>query len=210
MSRIVVAVVAAAGATRLARPLHLSAGGGMTICRRMAGELVKPGAPTREDLPEICGDCARGYAELCKLPAVQRRARKPVDRRWENMLAEHLRIYALPAFAREFRFHPVREWRFDFAWPQYLVAAEVDGGGWTFGRHNRPRTFAEDLAKMAHAQLLGWVVFRCTPQQVADGYALRWLRAHLLIRSGALDRQEAARDAKLMPEPPPRKPRTRD
>lgn len=33
---------------------------------------------------------------------------------------------------REFRFHPKRMWRFDFAWPAQKVALEFQGG--TFGR----------------------------------------------------------------------------
>src|SRR5215475_3616350 len=35
---------------------------------------------------------------------------------------------AAPRPDREFRFHPVRQWRIDFAWPAYRVAIEIDGG----------------------------------------------------------------------------------
>ena len=33
----------------------------------------------------------------------------------------------------EYRFHPVRRWRFDFANPEYKVAIEFEGGIWAAG-----------------------------------------------------------------------------
>ncbi len=33
-----------------------------------------------------------------------------------------------PAPKREFRFHPTRQWRFDFAWERERVAVELEGG----------------------------------------------------------------------------------
>lgn len=64
---------------------------------------------------------------------------------------------------KEYRFHPIRKWRFDYAFPQAKVALEVEGGVWTSGRHTRPKGFLNDIVKYNAAGLLGWRVFRTTP-----------------------------------------------
>lgn len=69
----------------------------------------------------------------------------------------------LPEPVREYRFHPTRRWRFDFAWPDAKVAVECEGGIWSRGRHVRGRGFESDCEKYNAATLLGWRVFRCTP-----------------------------------------------
>ena len=77
--------------------------------------------------------------------------------------------HGLPIPQPEFRFHPVRRWRFDYAWPASLIAVEVEGGAWTRGRHTRGKGFIADLEKYNEAQVLGWVVLRYTPDQLAKG-----------------------------------------
>lgn len=65
---------------------------------------------------------------------------------------------------KEFRFHPVRLWRFDYAIPDHKVAIEIDGGLWTYGRHNRASGYIADMEKMNAAASLGWIVLKFTPQ----------------------------------------------
>ena len=72
----------------------------------------------------------------------------------------------LPMPEPEFKFHPQRRFRFDYAWPKQLIALEVDGGVWTRGRHTRGSGFMRDQEKTNLAALLGWRVFRCTPQTI--------------------------------------------
>lgn len=60
----------------------------------------------------------------------------------------------------QYRFHPERKWRFDLAWPQYMVAAEVEGGVFVRGRHVSPQGFIKDCEKYNAAAELGWSVFR--------------------------------------------------
>ena len=62
----------------------------------------------------------------------------------------------------EFQFAPPRRWRFDFAWPAFRVAVELEGGVWTRGRHVRPKGFLADVEKYNHATRLGWAVLRLT------------------------------------------------
>lgn len=61
---------------------------------------------------------------------------------------------ALPV--QEFRFHPTRQWRFDFCWPEAMVAVELDGGIFMNGAHNRGPQFAKDAEKHNAAVRLGW------------------------------------------------------
>ena len=65
----------------------------------------------------------------------------------------------------ELRFHPSRMWRFDYAFPEYKVAVEVDGGVWQGGRHNLPQGYVKDMEKLNTAASMGWIVLRITPQQ---------------------------------------------
>ena len=66
---------------------------------------------------------------------------------------------------KEWKFHPVRKWRFDYSIPKYKIAIEIDGGVWTYGRHNRSTGYLADMEKFNAAAALGWVVLKFTPQQ---------------------------------------------
>ena len=83
-----------------------------------------------------------------------------------DVVMAYFKEVGLPAPTPELKFHPVRRWRFDFAWEDKKVALEVEGGGWTGGRHTRGSGFAKDILKYNSAALLGWVVVRTTPQEV--------------------------------------------
>lgn len=67
---------------------------------------------------------------------------------------------------KEFKFHPVRKWRFDYAIPDHKIALEVEGGVWTGGRHTSSVGFLNDMEKYNTATLMGWRVFRTTPEDL--------------------------------------------
>jgi very-short-patch-repair endonuclease len=90
-------------------------------------------------------------------------------------LDKQMQYAGLPVPVSEYRFHPSRRWRFDYALPQHSVAIEVEGGVWTQGRHTRGKGYLGDLAKYNEATILGWRVLRFTPGQVKDGTALKAL-----------------------------------
>ena len=81
----------------------------------------------------------------------------------------------LPAPETEYRFHPKRRWRFDFAWPKMKLAVEVEGGTWSGGRHTRGGGFAKDCEKYNAAVMLGWRVLRFTSGMIKRGEALEFL-----------------------------------
>lgn len=72
----------------------------------------------------------------------------------------------------EWPFHPTRKWRFDYAFPEYKVAVEIDGGLWTGGRHSGGMGQKKDLEKLNAAAELGWLVLHYTPAERLDGSAL--------------------------------------
>lgn len=78
---------------------------------------------------------------------------------------------------REFRFHPVRRWRFDYAIIEHKIALEVEGGVWTGGRHTRGVGFLGDMEKYNTATLMGWRVFRTTPDDLCKMGTINMLKA---------------------------------
>ncbi len=78
---------------------------------------------------------------------------------------QFFQAFGIPEAETEFHFHPVRKWRFDFAWPEQKVALEVEGGVFIQGRHSRGSGMKKDMEKYNAAALLGWRVFRVTPRQ---------------------------------------------
>jgi very-short-patch-repair endonuclease len=83
-----------------------------------------------------------------------------------------LQAAGLPIGTRELRFHESRKWRFDLAWPEQLLAVEIDGGIWARGRHVSGVGFQQDIEKLNEAAMAGWRVMRFTPRMVEDGKAL--------------------------------------
>lgn len=102
----------------------------------------------------------------------------------EAAIERHLRALKLPACEREYRFHPTRKWRFDFAWPSRKLAVEVQGGIWIGGKHSRGAGIEKDAEKLNEAQLLGWVVLLVTPAHIRTGMAVQWIERALRGGSG--------------------------
>ncbi len=82
------------------------------------------------------------------------------------MSTEFFKRMGLPEPVTELEFHPARGWRFDFAWPEYKVALECEGGVRSGGRHIQPEGFLKDMEKYNEAALLGWRVLRVTPRSL--------------------------------------------
>ena len=89
------------------------------------------------------------------------------------------RAAGLPAPTAEYRFDKIRRWRLDLSWPARKVYAEVDGGIWVGGRHNRGAGYEKDCEKLNAAALAGWRGFRFTTAMVKSGAALNVLRTAL-------------------------------
>lgn len=88
-----------------------------------------------------------------------------------------MRAFKHPMPVREFVFLPGRRFRFDFAWPDRLVALEVEGGvgGKKKSRHTTFTGFEKDCIKYALAAQNGWRVYRFSTGQVLQGIALMFM-----------------------------------
>jgi len=85
-----------------------------------------------------------------------------------------------PKMIPEFKFHPKRRWRFDFANPLLMVAIEIEGGIWNGGRHTTGRGFIADCEKYNEALKLGWKVMRLTKSQLTVPYLqglIQWMNS---------------------------------
>jgi very-short-patch-repair endonuclease len=89
-----------------------------------------------------------------------------------------------PVLEREYRFHPVRRWRADFAHLPSRTLIEVEGGIYVLGRHNRPAGFAADLEKYLEASLDGWRVVRLGPNELTADHIARLIRLVRLVEDG--------------------------
>jgi hypothetical protein len=111
------------------------------------------------------------------------------DSRLEAAFALSCRLRGLPEPVREYRFAAfatggtgagvrgrlrvcgLADWRFDFAWPDSMVAVETDGAIWASGRHTRGSGYVEDTRKMNRAVQLGWRVIVFIDKSGADAEA---------------------------------------
>ena len=108
------------------------------------------------------------------------------ESRLELLLAAQIEAAGLPTPEREYKFHGTRRWLFDFAWPDHMVAAEVEGGIWIRGRHSRGAGFEGDCYKYNAATLAGWRVFRFTGGMLDRNEAIPTLRDALAIGLAAV------------------------
>jgi len=112
----------------------------------------------------------------------------------EELMALHIRASILPTPEREYRFAAMacggtgrgvrerlrkaglKDWRFDFAFPGYGIALEVEGGTRVQGRHSRHDGYQEDCLKYSMATILNWKVIRVTTEMVKAGVAMELLQ----------------------------------
>ena len=85
--------------------------------------------------------------------------------------------WELNQYTREWRFHPKRKWRYDWAFPKKMVAIEQEGivyrKGQHPGRHLSPKGYTADIVKYNTGQMLGWTIFRLSYPMYFNGEAYR-------------------------------------
>ena len=68
----------------------------------------------------------------------------------------------------EQRFHESRKWRFDYCFPDNMIAIEIEGGQWIKGGHTSGIGLQRDCEKYNAAQFLGWKVFRFSTSMIDE------------------------------------------
>lgn len=96
----------------------------------------------------------------------KKKAQKPAKQPLRDVFTVICKTDLKEVCEKEFKFHPVRKWRFDYAFPEHKIALEVEGGVWTGGRHTSSVGFLNDMEKYNTATLMGWRVFRTTPDDL--------------------------------------------
>ena len=86
----------------------------------------------------------------------------PLAAKFEQLWQTH----AGPELVKEYRFHPSRKWRADYAIPAAKVLIELEGGLWSGGRHTRAGGYLADIEKYNAATMLGFCVLRLGTGQV--------------------------------------------
>ena len=71
--------------------------------------------------------------------------------------------HEFPAGVEEYKFHPTRKWKFDYAVPEFKIAFEYEGGVYSKGQgHLSATVYSKNCEKYNAAALLGWSVYRFT------------------------------------------------
>ena len=82
---------------------------------------------------------------------------------------------------REYKFHAIRKWRFDFAFPKIMVAVEIEGGIWINGGHNRGKIYSMNMEKYNAAAEAGWIVLRYEPKKIDFEQVKRTIDAQRVV-----------------------------
>ncbi|BCM89075.1 hypothetical protein IAD21_00919 [Abditibacteriota bacterium] len=122
------------------------------------------------------GGGAKPVRAKVAVKAIQNDLEGPFLLRWRA-------LYPQLELEREVRFHPVRQWRFDFAAAAAKVAIEIEGGQWTTSRHRTGAGYEEDNRKYNAAAAMGWTVFRLTAGMSRDEDELRQIAEAIRERS---------------------------
>ena len=150
--------------------------------------------PTIADLPERYRlQIARQLAQAKRPTTIAREpdpAPEPkIKREFERaeVFLRALKVRGIPRPEREWKFDAKRRWRFDYAWPERMIALEVEGGVWTGGRHTRGAGFVKDIEKYNRAAVLGWRLLRVTPDKLVSFGTFEMLREILGLREQRAD-----------------------
>lgn len=90
----------------------------------------------------------------------------------EDTLAWQISAAGLQAPERQYYYARPRRLRADFAWPDYRLLVEVQGGIYSRRAHGSIRGVLADIDRLNEATMHGWRLLRVRPDMVTDGQAL--------------------------------------
>jgi very-short-patch-repair endonuclease len=130
------------------------------------------------DLPK---DLQRELLKGVKIPTL-----KAEPNEGEDLFRFHLKAHKLPKWMEQHKFATCmgREFMADFAFKDFPVLVEINGGIWREGggAHSRPEKIIKDMERYRYAARLGLFILPFTPDEVFSGLAIDWtmetLRQH--------------------------------
>lgn len=142
---------------------------------------AKPPAPPNPPKQSEMGGMETSAA-VSLLASVQRKQKRKTS---QNKVGEELfdfqcRSHRLPPHVWKFKLmkseqtprkdgKPIpKMWEFDFAWPEFKLIVEINGGVWRpgGGAHSHPIDITRNMTKQNDAALAGFVVLQFTPDEV--------------------------------------------
>lgn len=116
------------------------------------------------------------------------RAKRPAKRKpdksqseYEAALVFQIRVAGLEPPTQQYRWHPLRNWTTDIAYPEHKLLFEVQGGVYMVGKgsHTYGDGYINDCRKLNEAQLLGYQMYYLPAPWVDTGEALRYVETAL-------------------------------
>lgn len=94
--------------------------------------------------------------------------KKPLKTEHLPIISGYWASFKMPAPHAEYKFHPSRKWRIDYAWPVVKLAVEIEGGVFrqSKGRHTNPSGFIKDIEKYNALTEHGWHLLRYIPGKI--------------------------------------------
>ena len=93
----------------------------------------------------------------------------------EELLACQIRDAAVPVPKREHCCVSSRGFRWDFAWPELMLAVEVQGQIWSKGAHSSGVGILRDHEKHNLATVAGWRVLYASGNTIRTGEFFKYL-----------------------------------
>ena len=164
--------------------------------RRLGGKFIT--------VPAIPSNRAKGNSFHKKVTAERRRQR--LDRQHKNLHdsfvsdIKELAKGIVPEYRldkngvhRPFGKAKLGDFVYDFAWPQYKVAVELQGGIYRRGRntgHVSISGMERDMEKLNRAAVYGWILLQFSPHKVYDrpNYVYQTLKAVMAYRTEGMSR----------------------
>lgn len=112
----------------------------------------------------------------------------------EETFAWQCKAAGFPEPVRQHRFCPGRLFRADFAWPEYKLIVECEGGifarkmkdGQDYGWHQSIGRMRSDMEKYNLAALAGWRVLRYSGAEIKSGKAVNEVEQALKSNSRSI------------------------
>lgn len=87
---------------------------------------------------------------------------------------------------RQFKAVKGRRFRSDFAWPEWGIIVEIEGGVYVKGRHVQPQGYTNDVEKYNELILAGYTLIRATSEQARNGQLEQWLNRAFAMKKETL------------------------